>query len=171
MIKATIIFLLVGALTHRASAQTGGIGEPAFAFSLATVHGDTVRLQDLAGKTLIVDIWYTGCSGCAKFYQHKLAVLESQLADRNDVVFLSISLDKDKTVWKKSVAGGEYTSGHAINVNSGSIGSKHPIIPFYNITRVPSMLVIDKKGYTADVLYRPYKLSLQQLTSRISASL
>jgi len=122
------------------------VGQPTFDFSLPDVSGDTVRLHDLKGKVVFIDFWYTGCGGCAQYYQRTLSKVEEKYKGNPDVVFLSVSIDGEKEQWKKSIGSGLYTSALAKNLYTAGQGSTHPLIKAYNVIGYPRPLVIGRDG-------------------------
>lgn len=79
-------------------------GQPCPDFCLKDIHGKEVRLADLRGKYVYIDLWATWCGPC-KGEMPSLAVLEKEFADK-DITFVSISIDRNKDIdlWKKTVA-------------------------------------------------------------------
>lgn len=69
------------------------------------IYPDSVgRLRSLSefrGKYVYVDIWATWCAPCKAEIPH-LKQLEKRFAD-NNIVFVSISIDKNNAVWKRFV--------------------------------------------------------------------
>ncbi len=76
-------------------------GQPAPTFSLPNIHGENLALADLAGKYVYIDFWATWCGPCKAEFPH-YRKLVADYKGRN-VVFMSISVDKDKAAWKKMV--------------------------------------------------------------------
>lgn len=117
----------------------------AYPFELEDIHGKIHRLSDYRGKLLVIDFWYTGCMWCAVLNAAMHSIVE-KYADRQDVVFLTISIDKDKEKWIKSVENGAYTSPGTIDLYTNGEGKDHPVIKYYNYTSFPKQLIIGKKG-------------------------
>lgn len=120
-------------------------GADAFDFKLPDINGNAITLKQLGGKVVFVDFWFTGCFGCLQV-AGALAQVKEKFKDNRDVAFLSVSVDTDERIWKRSVMSGKYTSPEGINVFTEGLGEKHPMIRYYNITAYPRMLLIGKDG-------------------------
>ena len=55
-------------------------------------------------------------------------------------------MDKDKSVWAKSILSGKYTSSETINLYTNGFGRSHPFIQNYNFKAYPSQILIGKNG-------------------------
>ncbi len=69
-------------------------GEPAPAFDFERLQGGRVTLQDLRGKTLLLDFWATWCPPCVLEIPELNAVYEAHRQD--GVELLAISVDGDE---------------------------------------------------------------------------
>ena len=113
-------------------------GKEAFNFNYINIHGDRIKLSDFRGKYVFIDIWATWCKPCCyeiPFVQK----LEHRFKDKN-IVFVSVSMDKDLNVWKKMVQG-EQMGGVQLNYERNRDFMKH-----FFITGIPRFLLIDKEG-------------------------
>ncbi|MGN0003832.1 MAG: TlpA family protein disulfide reductase [Sphingobacterium composti] len=63
--------------------------------------GNEVSISQFKGKYIYIDLWASWCVPCIKEIPY-LQALEKEFADKN-IVFLSISLDDNKTAWKNKV--------------------------------------------------------------------
>ncbi|MCR8559038.1 TlpA family protein disulfide reductase [Mucilaginibacter sp. BJC16-A38] len=115
-----------------------------YKFALSDTSGKKVFLSDFKGKIVLLDFWFTGCSACTQL-SGKLRKIEPEI-DLKNVVLISINIDKDKNNWIGSVRSGQYTSPHGINLNTGVLGNKHPLITHYLITAYPTLLIFNKEG-------------------------
>ncbi len=85
-------------------------GKPAFNFTIQDFEGNDVSLSDFAGKVVYIDVWSLGCGPCIKEIPFAKE-LHKEFENRDDLVFLSISLDnryKDhawKYIKKKEMPG------------------------------------------------------------------
>ncbi len=108
-------------------------------FTLTSVQGDTLSMQSLKGKVIIMDFWATWCGPCR--VQHPLyEEVKQRFKGRDDVVFLSVNSDEshagvpeflEKNNWDKRVY---YESGLAAALRIDSI---------------PTALIINRRGEIA----------------------
>jgi cytochrome oxidase Cu insertion factor (SCO1/SenC/PrrC family) len=121
-------------------------GQVAFNFALQDKDGTIVKLSDFKGKAVFIDFYFTGCTFCKLFYKYVLAEVEPKYAANPDMVFISISVDRYKEQWLKTLQQGEYTSNNTINLYTNGERTNHPLIKYYNILSYPSLMLIDRKG-------------------------
>lgn len=122
------------------------VGRPAFDFSLPDRQGKTISLSSFRGKVVVMDFWYKGCGSCSHFYQHTLSAVERHYRLDSTVVFITVSIDKDRSTWLSALDSGQYTSADVINLCTGGPGINAPIIRAYRVMGYPRPLVIDKSG-------------------------
>ncbi|OQP58193.1 hypothetical protein A3860_07665 [Niastella vici] len=125
-----------------------GKGRTAPDFSLTDISGELFTKDKLKGKIAILDFWFTGCIGCMQMTPGMHEVEEAFKNDTN-VVFVNISLDKNREQWVKSVAQGKFNTGKGINLYTGEKGSDHPMIRDYNISGYPTLYILDPFGKVA----------------------
>lgn len=121
-------------------------GSLAYNFVLEDNNGKYRRLSDFLGKTVFLDFWFTGCTGCVQLYKNALAEIENEYVADTSIVFISVSVDTDKTTWLESIQSGMYTSKHAVNLCTGKIGKDHPVINQYGVSFFPNTFLIDSAG-------------------------
>nr|WP_199080308.1 redoxin family protein [Pedobacter sp. ASV19] len=129
-------------------------GKPIKDFDFRDTKGKKVQLSDFKGKVIVLDMWFTGCSGCIEVAKH-LPAIEEAFKSCNDIVFLSLSADKDKNKWLRSIDPGKkayfgythYTTPTTVYTNTGELSFDHPFINRYNPTKTfPRVMIIDKQG-------------------------
>ncbi len=64
--------------------------------------GDTGRFSDLAGKTVVLDVWATWCAPCIKALP-ELNSLAAKVSGESNITFVALSVDHDKAIWEKMV--------------------------------------------------------------------
>ncbi len=118
-------------------------GAKAYDFSLPDSKGKIVRLADFRGKVVVLDCWYTGCIACSA-----MALVLKPIAQKKDsnVVFITISIDKDKKTWLESLKSGKYSSDDEINVYTEGKGDSTEIMRHYMTGGYPLIIVIDRFG-------------------------
>ncbi len=120
-------------------------GTPVEDFAFQDLSGLTKHLHDFKGKAILMDFWFTGCTGCKQVAPF-LKIMEDSLRVRNDIVLISVSVDRDAARWKNSVLSGDYGSSDAVNLYTGGKGEDDPFLEKYNIIAYPTLMIIDKKG-------------------------
>lgn len=117
-------------------------------FSLSDTLGNNIKLSDFKGKLVMIDVWFTGCFPCRTYYRDILAKVEEKYLHSGDIVFVSISLDKFRDQWVKSIMSHKYTSPKVVNLYTNGKAEDDPFMRYYNITAAPTPILIDKEGQT-----------------------
>jgi thiol-disulfide isomerase/thioredoxin len=123
-----------------------GRGKAAYNFSLPNEEGVFVSLSDYFGKVVFIDFWFTGCKPCKAFYQENLSKIEEEFKTDSNVVFITISVDRDRAKWIESVKSESYTSPRVINLYTGGMATSHPVIEAYKVSGYPRPILIDRTG-------------------------
>lgn len=121
-------------------------GEKAFPFELKDPLGKVVKLEDFAGKLLVIDFWFTGCKGCIQVAKGLHDSVMPKFANDTSVVFVSVSIDVNFFQWKKSLKSGLYSSEKQVNLFTMGLGGAHPLFKHYRYNGCPQLLLIDKEG-------------------------
>jgi len=111
-------------------------------FKLTGTRDDFYTKDKIKNKIAVLDFWFTGCKGCIQMAP-ALKRVEDHFKGDTNVVFLSISIDKTRERWIKSIGEKKYTSGTAINVYTGGLGKNHEMIKKYGVTGYPTIYLID----------------------------
>lgn len=103
---------------------------------------ETVRLSDLKGKKVYIDVWATWCGPCIREIP-ALKTLEQEMHGQ-DVEFVSVSIDaeKDKEKWLNFIA--EKELGGLQLIADGAW--KSDVVKAYNIKGIPRFLLVDAAG-------------------------
>ncbi|MES2458343.1 MAG: thioredoxin-like domain-containing protein [Bacteroidota bacterium] len=111
-------------------------------------NGNKFTTASLRGKVVLIDIWGTGCKGCAYFYKRFEQELWPTLKQNKKFRYLSVNTDMKQSTWLTSLESDLYSSKEYLNVFTGqNIGLyKHPFTKFYQINAAPFLLLVDEKG-------------------------
>ncbi|THU39321.1 redoxin domain-containing protein [Niastella caeni] len=110
-------------------------------FILTDTEGKVFSSEQLKGKIVLIDFWFTGCLGCVELTP-VLKKIENEFADTN-IVFLSISADKEKAKWLKSIKEKKYTTGQGINLYTNGKGMDDIMLYDFGINSYPTLFLLD----------------------------
>jgi thiol-disulfide isomerase/thioredoxin len=113
-------------------------GKEAANFSYADASGKNNALQDFKGKLVMVDVWATWCVPCKAEEPH-WKKLNEEYAGKN-IVFMGISVDKDKAAWEK------YVKEKTLKGLQLHAGPDADISTIYKIDGIPRYMLFDKQG-------------------------
>lgn len=145
------------------------IGRSFFNFSLPDTSGRHHTLQEFKGRVVVLDFWYTGCGNCLRSAPY-MAKIEKSFEGKN-VEFISVSNDKIKAVWIKSVRNQLYSTSACLNLNTEGLGSQHPMIAKMNINSFPTLIILDMKGRIMRTPSDPRNDDGKDLTNLITTAL
>jgi len=115
-----------------------GIGKVAPEMESVDLDGNKVKLSDLKGNVVVIDIWATWCGPCKAMIPHTRELVE-RLKDKPFKV-VSISFDDTKEEVTKFLEKEKMPWIHWFNGADGPIGKA------WNIKYFPTIYVIDSKG-------------------------
>ncbi|SFW20809.1 Peroxiredoxin [Sinomicrobium oceani] len=121
-------------------------GMSAYNFAFTDSSGKLVKLEDFQGKTVLLDVWGTGCGGCAVLAKYIKDHIKPEFGDNDDFVVVSINTDKKKERWLKSLESELYSEKEDVNLYTNGEGIDHEIAKYYGISALPFSLLIDKDG-------------------------
>jgi thiol-disulfide isomerase/thioredoxin len=107
---------------------------------LTDLQGETVRLSDLKGKTVLLDFWATWCGPC-RADGPSLDKLYQKYHQKN-LTIVGVSVDEDRAVVKKFLS--EHPHQYAI-----ALTTENEIPRPYQIGVFPTYIVIDPEGNLA----------------------
>jgi len=114
------------------------IGMPAPEIVSMAVNGTPVKLSELKGKVVVLDIWATWCGPCKEMIPHERELV-AKLKDK-PFVLVSISVDDDQETLTEFLAKEEMPWTHWWN------GSEGGIIEDWNVEAYPTIYVLDAEG-------------------------
>ncbi|MCI6549799.1 MAG: TlpA family protein disulfide reductase [Prevotella sp.] len=116
-------------------------GQPAIDFEGLCPDGSRLKLSDLRGKLVVVDVWATWCVPCLRmmplFKQLEEELKNPHLAFMS--VCLGVSVEEDR--WRKIIAD-NHLKGNLIFIDSWTKGFAKD----YHVTGVPRFLIIGPDG-------------------------
>ena len=83
-------------------------------------------------------MWATWCGPCRREMPY-LKALEEKFADAQ-IVFLGLSVDKDKAAWEKMVGEGNMTGVQLY------LGAQSSFMDAYRVEGIPRFILLDKEG-------------------------
>jgi cytochrome oxidase Cu insertion factor (SCO1/SenC/PrrC family) len=91
----SLFFIIALLLLILSSHNLYAVDKKAFDFSLKNFDGQTVTLQDLRGKVVVLTFSYAFCSVRCPIITGRLSALDELLKVYQDVVYLHVSVDPD----------------------------------------------------------------------------
>jgi cytochrome c biogenesis protein CcmG/thiol:disulfide interchange protein DsbE len=133
------------------------VGSAAPDFTLKDLRGREVRLSSYRGHVVLVDFWATWCPPCKATIPELISV-EERYGDKG-VIVLGVSIDEGRDVSAKlSAFSREHNMNYPVLIGTDAVEDS------YDITSIPTMLLVDKEGKIRD-LYRGYRENFQKVVS------
>lgn len=114
------------------------VGKTAPEIESADLDGKKVKLSDLKGKVVVLDIWATWCGPCRQMIPHERELVKR--LEGKPFVLVSVSADAEKDELVKFLKDEPMPWTHWWN------GPKGGILEKWNVKFFPTIYVIDSKG-------------------------
>lgn len=113
-------------------------------FNFVTIKGESVKLSDLKGNLVYIDIWATWCGPCIAEHPH-WDKMKEEYKDK-PISFLTISIDNTKEPWEKMVKAKNMEGLQWFAENAW----KSDIAQHFMVNAIPRFLLLDKDGKVID---------------------
>ena len=113
------------------------------AFTVTTMDGQRVSLDELRNKVVLIDFWATWCGPCREALPH-MQHIAKEFAGQ-PLVVLSVSLDQDEAKWKNFVAHNGMTW---LQYRDGGFDGQ--LARTFNVEAIPHTFTIDSDGVLQD---------------------
>ncbi|MFT5884174.1 MAG: thiol-disulfide isomerase/thioredoxin [Arcticibacterium sp.] len=108
--------------------------------SIMDLSDKSFTFDKYKGKVIYVDFWASWCGPCRQEFPYSQKMHESlSQKEKENIVFLYISIDEDIEKWKQAVEKlglGEF----------GENGHSYEVAGKYGVSSIPRYMIIDKKG-------------------------
>lgn len=153
--------LLVPACSKPDSKSPGGLSAERNAaapdFALKDLSGRNISLSDHKGKVVLLEFWATWCPPC-KASVPALIELNRKYGQKGLVV-IGVSIDTDSDALEKVK---QFAAAH--NINYPVLLADEVVQKAYDITSIPTTILIGKDGKVVDV-YKGYSEELDKTLS------
>ena len=112
-------------------------------FAVADIKGDSIKLSSLKGKVLLLDFWASWCGPCRYSNKH-LVKMYKKYKDKGFEI-LSVSLDDQKSDWKKAAAKDKITWISGIDPGGWETGDARASAK-WQVDAIPASFLINKNG-------------------------
>jgi len=113
-------------------------------FSITTMDGQRISLDELKGKVVLLDFWATWCEPCREALPHIREITKK--FEGQPLLVLSVNLDDDEQKWKDFVVKNEMTWPQY----GGDSGFKGPMATLFGVRAIPQTFTIDADGVLQD---------------------
>lgn len=128
-----------GKMVYKELYPLGRPGDKVPDFTATDIKGGKISLSEIAkaNKYVLVDFWASWCRPCRAEIPNVKAIYDKHHADGFEIV--SVSIDEEENPWIKAVEKEGLVWPNARDTDKSIAGK-------YNVTAVPTMVVIDSEG-------------------------
>jgi thiol-disulfide isomerase/thioredoxin len=112
-----------------------GNGDLAKDFTVINTDGKEVKLSDLKGKVIYIDIWATWCGPCMAEMPN-LEIMKKKYENHSDLAIVSLSVDETDAIWLRNLATRK-PPGIQWRINRAKLSE-------YEVESIPRYILIDK---------------------------
>jgi thiol-disulfide isomerase/thioredoxin len=113
-------------------------------FSFVDIDGNSVRMSDLRGQLVYIDIWATWCGPCIAEHPH-WDKMKEEYKDK-PIAFLTVSIDDSKEPWEKMVKNKKMEGLQWFAENAW----QSELTQFFMVNAIPRFLLLDTEGKIID---------------------
>jgi thiol-disulfide isomerase/thioredoxin len=119
-------------------------------FEFADVSDNKAFLDEFAHKNMIITYWATWCKPCLED-KPALEKIKADFKDRDDIVFVDVSIDSEKEKWKHYINKTQPTG-----IQLYSLENQKKIFSTFGCSGIPFTVVVHSSGkFKASNFYRP----------------
>ena len=106
--------------------------------------GKPVSQADFAGKVVLIDFWASWCSPCIR----ELPNVKAMYAAYHDRGFevIGVNVDRSSSLFSAFVRKYDVPWGNLYADGKQIIGFKHPMAVHYDVTSIPTVILLDRDG-------------------------
>ena len=121
------------------------VGAEACDFNYVDPRGNMIRLSDFRGKLVLVDFWASWCGPCRQEMKKLLPIYNELKGD--DLVFISISLDKREKDWRRMLEVEDLPWVMLWNEEGFTVGdAPNSVQKAYGFYSIPFIVLVDREG-------------------------
>ena len=143
-IKRWIVFSMLFALSISSwgcSAVAPEDGTPAPGFTIPTLDGETVKLDELKGQPVVLNFWDTRCGNC----HYQMPFLQAAFEEKgHEVKFIGINIRESSGKVR------QYAEREGLGFTM-ALDSDGTVASAYNIRYIPATFFIDEQGFIQHV--------------------
>jgi peroxiredoxin len=125
------------------SSLTGASQSRAPDFTLTTLDGTPLRLDDLRGKVVLLNFWATWCPPC-KAEMPDLNALQQEYGEARDFVVVGVNVEED-TAEVKSFVDRQQLTFPIVFDSDGRVTTQ-----LFGVRPLPTTFIIDRDGFIRD---------------------